>query len=260
MSLVLNAVAACPVFSRHSVKQHYLQPPEQLGFKLSQHLLAIASLQLWCRGKQQRVQMLCCSRPLSALALRLACAANTHQGHRSMQQRVAALVMKRCLSRVGRHESDAFYERIDIQKENERINALLRDAIEDPETLQRLMQHPDVVAIRACDAEAASLLDDDQSHLHKVVQCSILPDAINLGKDSTRVPVTPDQLRQFAQKLPTNTHVTLLNLSYQNIGPEVMLKLIGPLALLTSLRELHLAGTDALMSSCLSCNMSSYLL
>ena len=62
--------------------------------------------------------------------------------------------------------------------------------------------------------------DDDQSHLHKVVQCSILPDAINLGIDSTRVPVTPDQLRQFAQKLPTNTHVTLLNLSYQNIGPE----------------------------------------
>ena len=53
-----------------------------------------------------------------------------------MEQRVAALVMKRCLSRVGRHESDAFYEGIDIQKENERINALLRDAIEDAETLQ----------------------------------------------------------------------------------------------------------------------------
>ena len=80
-----------------------------------------------------------------------------------MEQRVAALVMKRCLSRVGRHESDAFYESIDIQKENERINALLRDAIEDPETLQRLMQHPDVLAIRACDAEAASLLDQIQS-------------------------------------------------------------------------------------------------
>ena len=155
MSLVLNAVAACPVFSRHSVKQHYLQPPEQLGFKLSQHLLEIASLQLWCRGKQQRVQMLCCSRPLSVLALRLACAANTHQGHRSMEQRVAALIMKRCLSHVGRHESDRL-------KEKERINALLRDAFKDPK-MRRLMQHPDVLAIRASDAEAASLLDQIQS-------------------------------------------------------------------------------------------------
>jgi hypothetical protein len=65
-------------------------------------------------------------------------------------------------------------------------------------------------------------------------------------KDSTLMPVTPDQLRQFAQKLPTNTHVTLLNLSYQNIGPDVMLELVGPLALLTSLQELHLAGAYAL--------------
>ena len=36
-------------------------------------------------------------------------------------------------------------------------------ALADPETLQRLMQHPDVVAIRASDAEAASLLDQIQS-------------------------------------------------------------------------------------------------
>ncbi len=88
-----------------------------------------------------------------------------------------------------------------------------------------------------------------QLNLHQLLQSSALPDAINLGrpKDSTLMPVTPDQLRQFAQKLPTNTHVTLLNLSYQNIGPEVMLERVGPLALLTSLQELHLAGDyDAL--------------
>jgi hypothetical protein len=87
-----------------------------------------------------------------------------------------------------------------------------------------------------------------QSNLQQVLQSSVLPHAINLGrpKDSTRVPMTPDQLRQFAQKLPTNTHVTLLNLNYQSIGPDVLLELVGPLALLTSLQELHLAGAYAL--------------
>jgi hypothetical protein len=69
--------------------------------------------------------------------------------------------------------------------------------------------------------------------------------------------MTPDQLRKFAQKLTTNTHVTLLNLNYESIGPDVLLELVGPLALLTSLRELHLAGTNTLMPSCLSGNMSS---
>jgi hypothetical protein len=89
--------------------------------------------------------------------------------------------------------------------------------------------------------------NDGQSHLHQVLQCSVLPDAVNLGrpKDSAHAPISPDQLRQFAQKLPTNTHVTSLNLSYQSIGPGAMLELVGPLALLTSLQELHLAGAYA---------------
>jgi hypothetical protein len=163
MSLVLNAAAACPVFSRQSEQAHYLQPPEQLGFKLTPHLLEIASLQLWCRGTQQRMQMLCCSCPLSTLALRLACAADRREGHR-MQQRVAALIMKRCLSHFGSNESGAFYDRTNRQKEQERMNAALRAALEDdPETLQRLMQHPDVQAMRASDAEAAWFLDKIQS-------------------------------------------------------------------------------------------------
>jgi hypothetical protein len=87
-----------------------------------------------------------------------------------------------------------------------------------------------------------------QSHLHQILQCSVLPDAVNLGrpKDSTHAPITSNQLRQFAQMLPENTHVTSLNLSYQSIGPDAMLELVGPLALLTSLQELHLAGAYAL--------------
>ena len=78
-------------------------------------------------------------------------------------------------------------------------------------------------------------------------QSSVLPDAINLGLPShgTRTPITPDQIRHFAQKLPTSTHVTLLNLSFQSIGPDLLLELVGQLALLTSLRELHLAGVCA---------------
>ena len=95
---------------------------------------------------------------------------------------------------------------------------------------------------------AADENDGEQSHLHQVLQCGVLPDAVNLGrpKESTQAPMTPDQLRQFAQELPANTHVTSLNLSYQSIGTDAMRELVAPLALLTSLRELHLAGACAL--------------
>ena len=95
---------------------------------------------------------------------------------------------------------------------------------------------------------AADENDGEQSHLHQVLQCGVLPDAVNLGrpKESTQAPMTPDQLRQIAQKLSTNSHVTALNLSYQSIGPDALLELVAPLAVLTSLRELHLAGACAL--------------
>ncbi len=44
------------------------------------------------------------------------------------------------------------------------MNAALRAALEDdPETLQRLMQQPDVQAMRASDAEAAWFLDKIES-------------------------------------------------------------------------------------------------
>jgi hypothetical protein len=49
-----------------------LQPPPQLAFKLPPRLLELASLQPWCHGNKQRLRLLCCCRPLSTLAMRLA--------------------------------------------------------------------------------------------------------------------------------------------------------------------------------------------
>ena len=111
-----------------------------------------------------------------------------------------------------------------------------------------------IAELRGDKLKAADENDGEQSHLHQVLQCSVLPDAVNLGrpKESTQAPMTPDQLRQIAQKLSTNSHVTALNLSYQSIGPDALLELVAPLALLTSLRELHLAGACALAYVCLA--------
>ena len=85
--------------------------------------------------------------------------------------------------------------------------------------------------------------DDGQSRLRHVLEGSVLPDAINLGrrKDEPWI-MTRDELRQLAMKLPANTSVTSLDLSHQNMGPDMLLELAGPLALLTCLRQLNLAG------------------
>ena len=95
-SLVLSAAAACSVFDRRSMRAHYLQPPAQLGLTPSQRSLEIASLQLWCRDNKQRVQLQCCSSPLSTLAFRLARAVNRHEGSRSFEVRAMAGIMRRC--------------------------------------------------------------------------------------------------------------------------------------------------------------------
>jgi hypothetical protein len=112
----------------------------------------------------------------------------------------------------------------------------VRDAME--------AQPPQNLPMSESPAPESDANDPNQSHLLHVLQCSVLPDAVDLGrqKDSTRPPMAPDQLRLFAQKLPANTHVTSLNLSYQNMDPDALLELFAPLALLTSLRELYLAG------------------
>ncbi len=86
--------------------------------------------------------------------------------------------------------------------------------------------------------------DDGPSRVRQVLEGSVLPAAINLGsrKDGPWT-MTRDELRQLAMKLLANTSVTSLDLSYQNMGPDMLLELAGPLALLTRLRQLNLAGT-----------------
>ena len=85
--------------------------------------------------------------------------------------------------------------------------------------------------------------DDGQSRLRQVLEGSVLPDAINLGKrNGGPWTMTRDELQQLAMKLRANTSVTSLDLSYRNMGPDMLLELAGPLALLTCLRQLNLAG------------------
>ncbi len=92
--------------------------------------------------------------------------------------------------------------------------------------------------------------DDGQSRLREVLECSVLPDAINLGrrKDGPWT-ITRNELRQLAMKLPANTSVTSLDLSHQNMGPDMLLELAGPLALLTCLQQLNIAGAYVLTMS-----------
>jgi hypothetical protein len=104
-------------------------------------------------------------------------------------------------------------------------------------------QHPDQL-----DSESSSsgppAHGDSQSFARPVLESGDLSDVINLSMepDSTRVPMTSDDLQKLALKLHMNPHVTALNLGYQRLGPDTLLELAPPLALLTSLRELNLAG------------------
>jgi hypothetical protein len=95
LCLVLNAAAACPVFGRRTARAHYLQPPPQLAFKLQPRLLELASLQPWCHGYKQRLRLLCCCRPLSVVAFRLARATGRHESHRAVELRAIAYIMAR---------------------------------------------------------------------------------------------------------------------------------------------------------------------
>jgi hypothetical protein len=103
--------------------------------------------------------------------------------------------------------------------------------------------HPDQL-----DSESSSpgpaTIGDSRSYARLVLESGDLSDAINLSMqpDSTRAPLTSDDLQQLALKMQMNPHVTALNLGYQRIGPDMLLELARPIALLTSLRELNLAG------------------
>ena len=89
---MLNAAAACPVFGRRTARAHYLQPPPQLAFKLPPRLLELATLQPWCYGNKQRVRLLCCCRPLSTLAIRLAREVDREGGCRLHWSAVARII------------------------------------------------------------------------------------------------------------------------------------------------------------------------
>jgi hypothetical protein len=60
-------------------------------------LLELASLQPWCHGNKQRVRLLCCCRPLSTLAVRLAHEVDREGGCR-LQWSAVARIMARCLA------------------------------------------------------------------------------------------------------------------------------------------------------------------
>ena len=97
MCLVLNAAAACPDFGRRTARAHYLQPPPQLAFKLPPRLIELAPLQRWYHGNKQRVRLLCCCRPLSTLAIRLAREVDREGGCR-LQWSAVARIIARCLA------------------------------------------------------------------------------------------------------------------------------------------------------------------
>jgi hypothetical protein len=93
--LVLSAAAACPIFGPRSVHAHYLQPPAELGPTLSQRSLEHVQ-ELLCRDNKQRVQLVCCSSPLSTLARHLVGASNSSQV--VIHWHAIASIMKRCFS------------------------------------------------------------------------------------------------------------------------------------------------------------------
>jgi hypothetical protein len=100
-ALVLNAAAACPIFSRCPVLALGLQPHALLGMAPSQRLLEqlVALRQLRCR-RSQRLPLVCCGCPLSTVAFRLACA-NDGGSSVSVQRKAAALVMRRYLGNLA---------------------------------------------------------------------------------------------------------------------------------------------------------------
>jgi len=92
--------------------------------------------------------------------------------------------------------------------------------------------------------------DDGQSRLRHILEGSVLPGAINLGRRKNGPwTITRDELRQLAMKLPANSSVTSLDLSHQNMGADMLLELAGPLSLLTCLQQLNLAGAYVLTTS-----------
>ena len=91
-----------------------------------------------------------------------------------------------------------------------------------------------------CDSSSST--EDYESHLQEVLHGRGCPTVINLGKRDGCRRMTSDQLRQLAVKLHAHPHVTVLNLTDQSIGEDMLHEFVAPIALQTSLRELYLAS------------------
>ena len=97
MPPVLAAASALVVFGRCRVPAQVVQRPELLGTMLSQRRRAHASLQDKAYLGKERLQLLCCGGPLSALLLRLATVVD-HSGRTSIQHVHVICIMKRYFS------------------------------------------------------------------------------------------------------------------------------------------------------------------
>jgi hypothetical protein len=97
----LAAASALVVFGRCRVLAHVVQRPALLGTMLSQRRRAHASLQDKVYLGKERLQLLCCGCPLSALLLRLATVVD-HSGGTSIQHWHVVCIMERCISGVVR--------------------------------------------------------------------------------------------------------------------------------------------------------------
>jgi Leucine-rich repeat (LRR) protein len=101
MPPVLAAASALVVFDRFSVSVHVVQRPALLGTKLSQSWRARASVKDKVHLSNERLQLLCCGCPLSALLLCLATVVD-HNGRTSILRMHVVRIMKRYLSSVAR--------------------------------------------------------------------------------------------------------------------------------------------------------------
>jgi hypothetical protein len=101
MPPVLAAASAFVVFGRCRVPAHVVQRPAGLGSMLSQRWRVHASLRDKVYLGKERLQLLCCGCPLSALLLRLATVVD-HSGCPSIQHMHVVCIMKRYFGGVAR--------------------------------------------------------------------------------------------------------------------------------------------------------------
>ena len=100
MSPVLAAASALIVFGRCRVPAHVVQRPALLGTMMSQRWRARVSVKDKFYLGKERLQLLCCGCPLSALLLRLATVVD-HSGRISIEHMHVVCIMKRYFSGVA---------------------------------------------------------------------------------------------------------------------------------------------------------------